>query len=48
MTPLKIDKPVNGEFSDVDWESCAKLGAMKKDYSAAGVYAMTSFVAWNN
>ena len=47
MTPLKIDKPVNGEFNDVVWENCVKLGALKKDYSAAGVYATTSFVAWS-
>ena len=37
MTPLKIDKPVNGEFNDVVWENCVKLGALKKDYSAAGL-----------
>lgn len=47
MTPLKIEKPVNGEFNDVVWENCAKLGALKKDYSTAGVYAMTSFTAWS-
>ena len=47
MTPLNIDKPVNGEFNDVVWENCVKLGALKKDFSAAGVYAMTSFVAWS-
>jgi uncharacterized protein YecT (DUF1311 family) len=47
MTPLKIDKPVNGEFNDVVWENCVKLGALKKNYSAAGVDAMTSFVAWS-
>ena len=47
MTPLKIEKPINGEFNDVVWENCVKLGALKKDYSAAGVYAMTSFIAWS-
>lgn len=47
MTPLKIEKPINGEFNDVVWANCAKLGALKKDYSAAGVYAMTSFTAWS-
>ena len=47
MTPLKIDKPINGEFNDVVWENCVKLGALKKDFSTAGVYAMTSFVAWS-
>jgi uncharacterized protein YecT (DUF1311 family) len=46
MTPLKIEKPVNGEFNDVVWDNSVKLGALKQDYSAAGVYAMTSFVAW--
>src|SRR5262249_21966279 len=47
MTPLKIEKPVNGEFNEVVWENCVKLGALKKDYSAAGVYAMTPFIAWS-
>jgi uncharacterized protein YecT (DUF1311 family) len=46
VSPLKIEKPVNGEFNDVVWDNSVKLGALKKDYSAAGVYAMTSFVAW--
>lgn len=45
--PLKIDKPINGEFNDVVWENCVKLGALKEDYSAEGVYAMTFFVAWS-
>jgi len=47
MAPLKIDKPLNGEFNDVVWENCVKLGCLKKDYSAAGVYAVTSFIAWS-
>ena len=47
LTPLKIDKPVNGEFNDVVWDKSAKLRALKEDYSTAGVYAMASFVAWS-
>jgi uncharacterized protein YecT (DUF1311 family) len=47
MTPLKIEKPVTGEFNDVVWENSVKLGALKEDYSAAGVYAMTFFEAWS-
>jgi uncharacterized protein YecT (DUF1311 family) len=34
-------------FNDLVWENCVKLGALKADYSAAGVYAMTSFVGWS-
>jgi len=47
MTPLKIEKPVTGEFNDVVWENSVNLGALKEDYSAAGVYAMTFFEAWS-
>ncbi len=45
--PLTIDKPTNGEFNDAVWENAVKLGALPKDYSAAGVYAMTSFIGWS-
>lgn len=47
MTPLKIDKPVNGDFNQVVWQNCVKLGALKEDYSAAGVYAITGFETWS-
>jgi uncharacterized protein YecT (DUF1311 family) len=45
--PLKIDLPIKGEFNDVVWENGVKLGALKHNYSAEGVYAMTLFVAWS-
>lgn len=40
-----IDK--NASFNDLVWKNGVKLGAVKEDYSAAGVYAMTSFVSWS-
>lgn len=47
-SPLKIDMPTNGEsFNDLAWENCVKLGAFKDNYSAEGVYAMTSFACWS-
>jgi uncharacterized protein YecT (DUF1311 family) len=36
-----------GSFNDLVWENCVKLGTLKEDYSATGVYAMTFFVAWS-
>jgi uncharacterized protein YecT (DUF1311 family) len=36
-----------GFFNDIVWENCVKLGALKRDYSAEGVYAMTFFVGWS-
>jgi hypothetical protein len=47
-SPLKIDMPTKGEsFNDLAWENCVKLGALKNNYSAEGVYARTSFVCWS-
>ena len=47
-SPLKIDMPTTDEsFNELVWENCVKLGALKHDYSAEGVYAMTFFVAWS-
>ena len=40
-----LDKDTS--FNDLVWENCVKLGVLKKDYSAAGVYAMTAFVGWS-
>lgn len=40
-----LDK--NKPFNDLVWENCVKLSALKKDYSAAGVYAMTYFIGWS-
>ena len=34
-------------FNDLVWKNAVKLGALKQDYSAAGVYAMTHFVCWS-
>jgi uncharacterized protein YecT (DUF1311 family) len=47
-SPLKIDMPTKGEsFNDLAWEYCVKLGALKDNYLAEGVYAMTCFVSWS-
>jgi uncharacterized protein YecT (DUF1311 family) len=47
-SPLRIDMPTKGEsFNDLAWENCVKLGALKNNYSAEGVYARTSFVCWS-
>jgi uncharacterized protein YecT (DUF1311 family) len=48
MKPLRIE--VVGEqglFNDLVWETSVKLGALKHDYSAEGVYAMTAFGNWS-
>ena len=40
--------PTKGQsFNDLAWENCVKLGALKDNYSAKGVYAMTSFACWS-
>ena len=40
-----LDK--DASFNDLVWKNGVKLGALKEDYSAAGVYAMTFFVSWS-
>jgi uncharacterized protein YecT (DUF1311 family) len=48
MKPLRIE--VVGEqglFNELVWEKGVKLGALKQDYSAEGVYAMTAFGNWS-
>jgi hypothetical protein len=48
MKPLRIEvvgKP--GAFNELVWEQGVKLRALKMDYSAAGVYAMTAFGNWS-
>jgi hypothetical protein len=40
-----VGKP--GFFNDLVWDKTVKLGALKEDFSAAGVYAMTFFVSWS-
>jgi uncharacterized protein YecT (DUF1311 family) len=48
MKPLRIEAVgEQGSFNELVWEKCVKLGALKKDYSAAGVYAMTAFANWS-
>jgi uncharacterized protein YecT (DUF1311 family) len=48
MSPLRLEVVgEEGSFNDLVWETCIKLGALKKDYSAAGVNAMTAFVNWS-
>jgi uncharacterized protein YecT (DUF1311 family) len=36
-----------GSFNDLVWNNAVKLGSLKKDYSAAGEYAMTAFASWS-
>jgi uncharacterized protein YecT (DUF1311 family) len=46
--PLRIEVVGRGtSFNELVWEQCIKLGALKKNYSAAGVYAMTAFISWS-
>jgi Lysozyme inhibitor LprI len=48
MKPLRIEvvgKP--GAFNELVWEQGVELGALKRDYSANGVYAMTAFGNWS-
>jgi uncharacterized protein YecT (DUF1311 family) len=47
-SPLQIEvvgEP--GAFNDLVWKEAVKLGALKEDHSAAGVYAMTAFGNWS-
>ena len=43
--PAKFDR--TDAFNARAWKACVKLGALKENYSAAGVYAMTFFVCWS-
>ena len=48
MKPLRVEvvgKP--GAFNELVWEQGVQLGALKRDYSADGVYAMTAFGNWS-
>jgi uncharacterized protein YecT (DUF1311 family) len=48
MSPLRIEVAgAPASFNDLAWENCVKLGALKKNYAAAGVYAMTAFQSWS-
>jgi uncharacterized protein YecT (DUF1311 family) len=48
LKPLRIE--VVGkekDFNELVWEEGVRLGALKENYSAAGVYAMTAFGNWS-
>jgi hypothetical protein len=48
MSPLRIEvvgEP--GAFNELVWQQGVMLGALKRDYSADGVYAMTAFGSWS-
>jgi uncharacterized protein YecT (DUF1311 family) len=48
MKPLRIEVVgKQGAFNELVWEQGVKLRALKMDYSAAGVYAMTAFGNWS-
>ena len=48
MNPLRIEVVgKEGSFNELIWKECVKLGALKRDYSAEGVYAMTAFAGWS-
>jgi uncharacterized protein YecT (DUF1311 family) len=47
-SPLRIEAVREpGAFNDLVWKEAVKLGSLKEDYSAAGVYAMTAFGNWS-
>jgi uncharacterized protein YecT (DUF1311 family) len=48
LKPLRIEVVgKQGYFDELVWEQGVKLGALKENYSAAGVYAMTAFGNWS-
>ena len=48
VNPTQIEVLDKGaSFNDLVWKNGVELGALKEDYSAAGVYAMTFFVSWS-
>lgn len=48
LKPLRIEVVgKQGHFDELVWEQGVKLGALKENYSAAGVYAMTAFGNWS-
>jgi uncharacterized protein YecT (DUF1311 family) len=47
-SPLRIEAVGEpGSFNDLVWQKAVKLGALKKDHSATGFYAMTAFMNWS-
>ncbi len=48
LKPLRIEVVwKQGYFDELVWKQGVKLGALKENYSAAGVYAMTAFASWS-
>jgi len=48
LKPLRIEVVgKEGHFDDLVWEQGVKLKALKQNYSADGVYAMTAFGNWS-
>jgi uncharacterized protein YecT (DUF1311 family) len=48
LKPLRIEVVgKQGYFDELVWEQGVKTGALKENYSAAGVYAMTFFGGWS-
>jgi hypothetical protein len=48
LKPLRIEVVgKQGHFDELVWEQGVKLGALKENYSAHGVYAMTFFGGWS-
>jgi uncharacterized protein YecT (DUF1311 family) len=48
LKPLRIEVVgKKGYFDELVWQQGVKLGALKENYSAAGVYAMTAFGNWS-
>ena len=48
LKPLRIEVVgKQGHFDELVWEQGVKLGAVKENYSAGGVYAMTAFGNWS-
>jgi hypothetical protein len=48
LKPMRIEVVgKQGHFDELVWEQGVKLGALKENYSAAGVYAMTAFGNWS-
>jgi uncharacterized protein YecT (DUF1311 family) len=48
LTPLRIEMSDKDEsFNELVWKNCIEFGALKEDYSAEGVYAVTIFVGWS-
>jgi len=48
VNPVQVEMAAKDKsFNELVWENCVKLGVLKENYSAEGVYAMTFFVCWS-